>query len=106
MEITVPYCGRSQVPLQLHMTVRQMLHLIQKYLLHPYSSLLWKAARTKMTKKYGKICHVTSPVWVTLFNNKTLLTAALMAGMGPVPITEGSTPACAHVTILTNGARP
>ncbi len=37
------------------MTVMQMLRLIQKHLLHPDSSLLWKAARIINFDGKGKI---------------------------------------------------
>lgn len=29
-----------------------------------------------------------------------------MAGIGPVPITDGSTPACAQATTFANGVNP
>lgn len=53
--------------------------------------------RTKELKKES-IKALTCYIW--------LLTAFLMAGIGPVPMTEGSRPAWAHDTILAMGFAP
>ena len=34
-----------------------------------------------------------------------ILTTFFVAGIGPVPMTDGSTPACAHATILASGSK-